>query len=53
METHTPIPTRGPLGQLSSEQYISQFALDVGLDRVVLLLTVQVLEVDPAHGVGR
>lgn len=40
------VPTFGPFGQLPGEQDISQLALCVGSDRVIVLLPFQVIKLD-------
>lgn len=45
-------PTLSPFGQLSGKQNIGQLALCVGLDRVVVVLTAQVIKLDLAHVVS-
>lgn len=44
--------TSDPSGQLSGEQDVGQLALGVGFNGVVALLPVQVVKLDPAHGVS-
>ncbi len=49
---HTGLPTFSPFGQLSGKQNVGQLALCVGLDRMVILLTAQVIKRDLAHVVS-
>ena len=49
MHTH---PTLGPFGQLSGKKDVGQLALCVGLERVIGLLTTQVIKLDLAHVVS-
>lgn len=45
-------PTLSPFGQLSGKQDVSQLALCVGPERVVILLPAQVIKLDLAHVVS-
>jgi len=44
--------TLSPFGQLSGEQHIGQLALGIGSDRVVPFCSIQVIELDLAHGMS-
>lgn len=44
--------TLSPSGQLSGEQDVGQLTLDIGFYGVIVLLPVQVIKLDLAHGVS-